>query len=71
MSVQLYKTNRITEDLNRYINRWIGSGLTVAQITAALTAASTNLAAVSPTPTRDITMRDKGPLMNPTQPRNI
>lgn len=66
-----YKTNRVTEDLNRYINRWLASGITAAQIETALTTASTNLAAVTPAPTRDRTIKDTGPLMNPTQPRNI
>lgn len=71
MSVRLYKTNRITEDLNRYVNRWLGSGATVTEINTALNATVTNLTAVTPTPTHDRTITDKGALMNPTQPRNI
>lgn len=71
MSVALYKTNRVTEDINRYINRWLGSGITVAQIVSALNTAATNLGAVTPTPTHDRTIQDKGALMNPTQPRTM
>ena len=70
MSVRLYKTNRVTEDLNLCINRWLGGGITAAQIGTALTTAATNLAAVLPVPKHDRTINDPGSLMHPTQPRN-
>ena len=69
--VMHYKTNRVTEELNRHINKWIAGGITAAQIGTALTNAATNLAAVSPVPTRDRTIKDTGAAMNPSQPRNI
>ena len=69
MSVAFYKTNRVTEDLNRYINRWLAGGITYAQINTALNAAVTALTAQAPT--RDDTLKDTGTALNPTQPRNI
>jgi hypothetical protein len=58
----------LTEEINMIINRALGANLTVAQITAALNAQSTALAAVTPAPTRDRTIRDTGAPLNPSQP---
>lgn len=69
--VPLYKQNRVVEDLNRYVNRWIGAGVPVAQIDTALTNAATALGAVVPPPTHGRMMKDLGPALNPTQPRNV
>ena len=71
MSTALYKTTRVTENLNLMINRWLAGGITKAQISAALTAASAAVTAATLVAGHDDRITDSGAALNPTQPRTI
>lgn len=61
-------TKELGEQLNLLINMALGAGLTATQIGTALTNAGTALAAVTPAPTHDRTIKDPGAALNPSQP---
>jgi hypothetical protein len=62
------KVSQFQMMINKSINKAIGGNLTAAQISTVLTNTATALTAVSPAPTRDRTIRDIGPALNPWQP---